>query len=358
MENDRRFMRRALALAARGAGHTSPNPMVGAVVVDRGRVIGEGYHRAAGSPHGEVEALQQAGDAARGATLYVTLEPCDHHGRTPPCTQTIIASRVARVVAAMRDPDPRVDGRGFASLRAAGIQIEEDVLAPQAERLNEAFLTRVREGRPFVLLKLAMTFDGRVAVPGRRYLVDTPAVRFVHRLRARSDAVMVGIGTILADDPNLTVRAVRGRDPLRVILDTDARTPTTSNVVCRPDPERTLILVGEDADPARTGLLAATGVGVVRLPRADDGHLDLTVALRRLAERGVNSVLSEGGPRVATALLRRALAHRLLMILTPLVGGPGPRAFGELDLVQGLGRLDVRRLGKDVAICADLGSAG
>jgi len=357
VENDSRFMRRALALAARGAGHTSPNPMVGAVVVDRGRVIGAGYHRAAGAPHAEVDALRQAGEAARGATLYVTLEPCTHHGRTPPCTQTIIDSGVARVVAAIRDPDPRVDGRGFASLRAAGIQVAEDILAPQAERLNEAFLTRVREGRPFVLLKLAMTLDGRVAVPGRRYLVDAPAVRFVHRLRARSDAVMVGIGTVLADDPNLTVRAVRGRDPLRVILDTDARTPTTSNVVRRPDPERTIILVGEDADPARTGPLAAAGVGVVPLPRADDGHLDLAAALRCLAERGVNSVLSEGGPRVGTALLRHALAHRLLMILAPLVGGPGPKAFGELDLVQDLGRLAVCRLGRDMAICADLGRA-
>lgn len=358
MENGSRFMRRALALAARGAGHTSPNPMVGAVVVDGGRVIGAGYHHAVGSPHAEVEALREAGEAARGASLYVTLEPCAHQGRTPPCTQAIIAAGIARVVAATRDPDPRVDGRGLASLRAAGIQVEEGLLAPEAERLNEAFLTRVRDGRPFVLLKLALTLDGRVAAAGRRYLTDEPALRFVHRLRARFDAVLVGVGTVLADDPGLTVRAVGGRDPSRVILDTDARTPANSQVVQRPDPERTIIFVGEDADPARTGPLSAAGVDVVRMPRAADGHVDLAAALRCLAERGVNSVLSEGGPGVATALLQSHLAHRLLMILTPLVGGVGPRAFGELDPLQDLGRLTIRRLGRDLAISADLERAG
>lgn len=357
VENDSRFLRQALSLAGRGAGRTSPNPMVGAVVVADGAVIGTGYHRSVGSPHAEVHALEQAGEAARGATLYVTLEPCAHHGRTPPCTAAVIASGVRRVVAAIGDPDSRVNGRGFDALRAAGIQVEDGVLAREAEQLNEGYLTRVRQGRPFVTLKLALTLDGRVGVPGRRYLVDQPALRFVHRLRARTDAVMVGVGTVLADDPELTVRAVRGRDPLRVILDSDARTPVASKVVRRRDPERTVIVAGEDADPGRVAALSATGVDVVRVPRGADGHVDAAAALRHLAGRGVNSVLSEGGPRVGTALLRQALADRLLLIVTPLIGGTGPRGFGDLEPLQELRQLAVRRLGRDLAITAELGRA-
>lgn len=357
MEDDSRFMRQALALAARGAGRTSPNPLVGAVVVADGAVVGTGYHRAIGSAHAEVHALEQAGGAARGATLYVTLEPCAHHGRTPPCAEAVIASGVRRVVAAIGDPDPRVNGRGFAALRAAGIQVDDRVLAREAEQLNEGYLARVRQGRPFVTLKLALTLDGRVGVPGRRYLVDQPALRFVHRLRARTDAVMVGVGTVLADDPELTVRAVRGRDPLRVILDSEARTPLASRVVRRRDPERTVIIVGDDADPDRVARLSAAGVGVVPVPRGADGHIDASGALRHLAERGVNSVLSEGGPRVGTALLRQALADRLLLIMAPLVGGSGPRAFGDFESLHELGPLAVRRLGRDLAITAELGAS-
>jgi len=250
-----------------------------------------------------------------------------------------------------------VNGRGFDTLRAAGIQVEDGVLAREAEQLNEGYLTRVRQGRPFVTLKLALTLDGRVGVPGRRYLVDQPALRFVHRLRARIDAVMVGIGTVLVDDPELTVRAVRGRDPLRVILDSDARTPVASRVVRRRDPERTVIFAGEDADPGRVAALSATGVDVVRVPRGADGHVDAAAALRHLAGRGVNSVLSEGGPRVGTALLRQALADRLLLIVTPLIGGTGPRGFGDLEPLQELRHLAVRRLGRDLAITAELGRA-
>lgn len=350
-------MRQALALAARGAGRTSPNPMVGAVVVAGGTVIGAGYHRAAGSPHAEVHALAQAGAGARGATLYVTLEPCAHHGRTPPCADAVIAAGIGRVVAATGDPDPRVSGRGFEALRVAGIAVEIGVLATEAEQLNEGYLTRVRTGRPFVTLKLALTLDGRVAVPGQRYLVDQPAIRFVHRLRARSDAVLVGVGTVFADDPELTVRAVRGRDPLRVILDTDARTPVTSRVVRHREPGRTVVIVGDAADPGRVAALAGTGVSVVPVPRGEDGHLDAAAALRQLAHRGVNSVLSEGGPRLGTALLAQGLVDRLLLILAPLVGGSGPRAFGDLD-PRRLGALAVRRLGRDLAIWVDPGQAG
>ncbi|MEK7285394.1 MAG: bifunctional diaminohydroxyphosphoribosylaminopyrimidine deaminase/5-amino-6-(5-phosphoribosylamino)uracil reductase RibD, partial [Chloroflexota bacterium] len=313
IEDDAAFMRRALRLAARAAGRTSPNPLVGAVVVKDGRIVGEGSHKAAGEPHAEAVALEKAGEEARGGTLYLTLEPCTHHGRTPPCADAVIASGVARVVAAMRDPDPRVDGRGFRALRAAGIEVEQGVLEDEAARLNEGFVTRVREGRPFVLVKLAVTVDGRVAVPGRRYLVGKQALREVHKLRDRYDAVLVGIGTVLADDPELTVREVRGRDPLLVVLDADARTPPTAKVVRAKDPQRTIVFVARDAEQRRVKRLRDAGVLVATLPRAPDGDgLDVAAALRWLGERGVNTVLSEAGPRVAGSLLRAGLAGRLL----------------------------------------------
>lgn len=344
-------MRRALRLAARAAGRTSPNPLVGAVVVRGEEVVGEGYHRAAGQPHGEVIALRAAGDAARGATLYLNLEPCSHHGLTPPCVDAVRESGVAKVVAAMRDPDPRVDGKGIRALRAAGIEVEVGLLADEAARLNEGFVMRVREGRPFVLLKLATTVDGRVAVPGRRYLVGKSALREVHKLRDRNDAVIVGIGTVLADDPELTVREVKGRDPLRVVLDAEARTPATAKVVRAKDPQRTIVFVARDADARRVKRLRDAGVLVATLPRAADGEgLDVQAALRWLGERGVNTVLSEAGPRVAGALLAAGLADRLLFFVAPMAGGDGPPALADSGAAVTLRDMRVRRIGDSVAI--------
>lgn len=343
------FMRRALRLAARAAGRTSPNPLVGAVVVNAGAVVGEGYHRGPGLPHGEVNALRAAGDRTRGGTLYCNLEPCAHQGRTPPCVDAIVEAGIARVVAAMRDPDPRVNGRGFRALRARGIAVDEGVCAGEAARLNEGFATRQREGRPFVLLKLATTLDGRVAVPGRRYVVGKRALREVHRLRDRFDAVLVGIGTVLADDPALTVREVRGRDPLRVVLDADARTPLGARVVRAKDPQRTVIFVARDADLRRTKRLRDSGVLLATLPRAAEG-LDIRAGLRWLAGQGVNTVLSEAGPRVAASLLRAGLADRVLFLVAPVVGGPGPSALDGLPDPATLKDLKVRRLGDDLAI--------
>src|SRR2546430_3208711 len=315
-------MRRALRLAARAAGRTSPNPLVGAVVVRDDHVIGEGYHHAAGEPHAEANALEKAGDA-RGATLYVNLEPCTHHGRTPPCVDAIKEAGVTRVVVAMRDVDPRTDGKGIRALRAAGIAVEEGVLREEAERLNAGFVSRITRGRPFVLVKLAATVDGRVAVKGRRYLSGKPALREVHRLRDRFDAVMVGIGTVLADDPALTVREVKGRDPLRVVVDADARTPPAAKVVRANGPQHTVIFVARDADVRRTNRLREAGVLLVTVPRADGG-LDLGAVLRWLGEHGVNTVMSEAGPHVAGALVRGGLAARVLLLLSP--GARGDRA--------------------------------
>ena len=349
MADDVRHMRRALRLAGRAAGRTSPNPLVGTVVVQDDRVVGEGYHHAAGEPHAEVNALRRAGAAGRGATLYTNLEPCAHTGRTPPCVDAVKQAGIARVVAAMKDPDPRTNGRGFRALRDAGIAIEEGLLREEAMRLNEGFISRVTRGRPFVLLKLATTLDGRVAVPGRRYLSGKRALREVHRLRDRSDAVIVGIGTILADDPALTVREVKGRDPLRVILDTEARTPPQAKIVRAADPQRTVIFVARDAEVRRTNRLRDAGVLLATLPRADGG-LDLGAALRWLGEHGVNTVLSEGGPRIAGSLVRGGFADRLLLLVSPLAGGDGPPALAGVGSPNALRDLRVRKLGDDIAL--------
>lgn len=349
-DDDTAFMARALALAARGLGRTSPNPAVGAVVVRGGRIVGEGWHRAAGTPHAEVVALERAGAAARGATLYVTLEPCAHFGRTPPCADAVIASGIARVVGSIRDPHPEVNGRGFRKLREAGIGVDEGLLADRAAQLNEGFLTRVRVGRPFVLLKLALTLDGRVTAPGRRYLTGPEARREVHRLRDRYDAVLVGVGTVRADDPELTVREVRGRDPLRVIVDTDARTPTSSRVVRARDPQRTLVLTARNADARRAKRLRASGVLLATLPRDRRGGLDLGAALRWLGDQGVNTVLAEPGPRVASALVRDGLADRLRVYLAPIVAGAGTPAFDGIPDPRTLRDVRIRRVGADVSI--------
>src|SRR5256886_14351253 len=342
-------MKRALRLAAKAAGRTSPNPMVGAVVVRGGEVVGEGYHKAAGEPHAEVVALRAARDRARGATLYTTLEPCAHVGRTPPCVDAMREAGVVRVVVAMRDPDPRTDGKGFRLLRAANVEVTQGVLEGDAKRLNEGFISRVRRGRPFVLVKLATTVDGRVAVKGRRYLSGKTALREVHRLRDRYDAVLVGIGTVLADDPALTVREVRGRDPLRVIVDADARTPPTAKVVRSKDPQRTVIFVARDADVRRTNKLREAGVLLVTAPRADGG-LDLGAVLRWLGEHGVNTVMSEAGPHVAGALVRGGLADRVLLLLSPGAGGDGPPALESGPKASDPPDVPLRRVGNDLAL--------
>lgn len=347
-------MRRALRLAARAAGRTAPNPMVGALVVKDGEIVGEGTHQRAGEPHAEAVAIARAGDRAKGASLYLNLEPCTHQGRTPPCVDTVISSGIARVVAAMRDPDPRIDGKGSRALRAAGIEYESGVLEAEARRLNEGFISRVTRGRPFVVLKLATTLDGRVAAAGRRYLSGKSALKEVHRMRDRADAVMVGVGTVLADDPELTVREVRGRDPLRVVLDAEARTPATAKVVRTADPQHTIVFVARDADQRRTKKLRDAGVLVATLPRAEPDGLDVGACLRWLAEHGVNTVLSEGGPHVAASLLREKLVDRVVFIVAPVAGGEGPLAVDGLAAPIELSSMRARRLGNDILVEAEV----
>lgn len=360
---DARFMRRALDLAERARGLTSPNPMVGAVVVRDGAIVGEGFHRRAGAAHAEVEALDAAGPRARGATLYVTLEPCVHHGRTPPCAPRVLAAGLARVVVGLRDPNPCVAGGGLAALRAAGLELTVGVLAGEAERQNRVFLTAMRAGRPHVTLKVAMTLDGKVAdIRGAsRWITGEAARAEGHRLRRESDAVLVGVGTVLADDPELTVRAGDPwpREPYRVVLDSEARTPPAARLIGAGSPDRALILVTERAPAARRQALAAAGATVVTCP-GHGGRVELAAALGELAAREARGVLVEGGAEVHGAFLVAGLVDRVVAFVAPrLLGGrtARPALAGEgLDLARALrlGPLAARGVGDDLCIEADV----
>lgn len=307
------LLERALDLAERGRGTTHPNPIVGAVIERDGEVIGEGWHERAGGPHAEIVALEQAGESARGATMYVTLEPCAHHGRTPPCADAVLAAGIARVVVGAADPDPRTDGRGIARLREAGVEVEvlDD---PRARRQNEAWRTWARLGRPFVTLKLAATLDGRVATPGSRWITGEESRRLVHELRAASDAVAVGMGTVRADRPALTARGVGAtRQPRRLAF---GRGPL---------PEEIDLELVDDPIPQ---------------------------ALRRLASEGVQSLLLEGGPTLATSFLREDLVDKVLLFVAPTVVGEGPAVLaGPVGVIR-MHDVTTSRHGDDVLLTA------
>jgi diaminohydroxyphosphoribosylaminopyrimidine deaminase/5-amino-6-(5-phosphoribosylamino)uracil reductase len=361
---DERFMRRALELAERGRGLTSPNPMVGAVVVTpAGEVAGEGAHLRAGGPHAEIEALGAAGGRASGATLYLTLEPCTHPGRTPPCAPTIVAAGVRRVVAAIRDPNPFVAGRGFEVLRSAGIEVASGILADAAARQNRVFLTAMTARRPHVTLKAAMTLDGKIADAdgASRWITGERARAHAHRLRREADAIVVGVGTVLRDDPRLTVRLDRPwpREPYRVVLDTNARTPDEARFIRAGDPARALVAVGEGAPAGRLGDLGAAGAGIIRCARRD-GRVDLDALLEALFARDVRAVLVEGGGEVHAAFLEAGLVDRVAIYVAPLlVGGraaptPVGGAGRELKRAVRLGAFEVTPLGDDILLEADV----
>lgn len=351
--DDAGFMRLAVRLGRRGLGRTAPNPPVGAVVVASGHVVGRGYHHAAGQPHGEIEALRDAGARARGGTLYVTLEPCNHHGRTPPCTDAILAAGLRRVVYGVRDPNPAVRGRGAERLRRRGVAVEGGVEAAACAELLAAFASVARRGRPLVTLKLAATLDGRIATRSgaSRWITGAPARRMVHRLRDQTDAVMVGAGTVRADDPQLTCRLPRGRDPLRVVVDGRLRVPLAARVLTNESARGTLLATVINKG-RKLETLRRRGVAVEVLPgRA--GVLSLRRLLERLAARGVHSVLIEGGAALAAAALRERVVDRLLLFIAPkLIGGDGRGLLGPLGVVTmgdalGLNIERVSRIGDD-----------
>ena len=329
----RPWMQRALQLASLGAGRTSPNPMVGCVVLDAaGQLVGEGFHQQAGTPHAEVHALRQAAERARGGTPVVSLEPCCHHGRTPPCSEALITAGVARVVVAMRDPDPRVAGRGISQLRARGIEVVEDICDSEARRLNQAFLHRVNQGRPLGILKWAMSLDGRTALPNgsSQWISGPPARAWVHQLRAQCDAILVGGGTVRADNPLLTSRGQRSPEPLRVVLSRSLELPQDAQLWDQ-SLAQTLVLHGSEAPAEQQQHLDRLGVDHLALPECQP-----RAALELLAQRGCNQVLWECGAELAAAALREGCVQQLAGVIAPkLLGGLAARTpLGELGLVD------------------------
>jgi diaminohydroxyphosphoribosylaminopyrimidine deaminase / 5-amino-6-(5-phosphoribosylamino)uracil reductase len=331
---DARYMALALTLGRRGLGRTGPNPAVGAVIVKNGLIVGRGWTQPGGRPHAEVEALRRAGAAARGATLYVTLEPCSHYGKSPPCADAVIAAGIARVVSALEDPNPEVAGAGHARLRAAGVAVDVGLGAEEARRDHAGHIRRMRDGRPHMLLKLAASADGKAGAAGRKPVAITgERVRErVHLLRAESDAIMVGIGTALADDPILTCRlpGMAGYSPLRVVLDSMLRLPTGSRLVRSARQVPLWVVTAAQAPSAAAAALEAAGVTVLFVPRAD-GRLDLPAVLRLLAERGVSRLMVEAGPILAAALLAADFVDEVALFRSDKVVGPD-----GIDALEGM----------------------
>ena len=305
--DDQKYMQAALALAEKGRGWTSPNPMVGAVVVKDGQIVGRGYHQKAGGPHAEVHAIDDAGSQAKGATIYVTLEPCNHFGRTPPCTHKIMEAGIRRVVVAMADPNPGVTGGGNAALAAQGIGVTTGICETEAHTLNEGFVTWVTAGRPFVIAKCAATLDGRVATRtgDSRWVTGSIARQFVHDIRHGVDGIMVGVNTVISDDPSLTTRLDdnQGSDPTRIILDTRLRTPPTAKLLHQPSAAPTWLICGPDAAKARRMALENAGARVITV-RTDRDRIDLAPLMRTLGQEGITSLLIEGGRHGARCRLR------------------------------------------------------
>lgn len=356
MTDDLRFMQLALSLGRRGLGRTWPNPAVGAVIVNDGTIVGRGWTQPGGRPHAEVEALGRAGDAAKGATLYVTLEPCSHHGKTPPCADAIIAAGVSRVVSAMVDPNPDVAGKGHWRLAEAGVVVDVGLCADEARRDHGGHISRVRDGRPHVTLKLAVSADGKVALAGRQpvQITGEKARERVHLMRAMNDAIMVGIGTAIADDPMLNCRlpGMGDRSPVRVVFDRDLRLPLKGALATSARQIPLWIVASADAPPAQERALKALGVDVIRVPRMPTG-LDLAATLKELSARGITRLMIEGGPTIATSFLKADLLDEAV-----LFRGPGTIGPTGIDALEGMSldaltrsprlkRYDTQTLGPD-----------
>ena len=351
-------MRAALALARRGLGAVWPNPSVGCVIVNDGRVVGRGWTQPGGRPHGETEALRRAGEAARGAVAHVSLEPCCHWGQTPPCVDALIAAGVRRVVVALEDPDPRVAGEGLRRLRAAGLDVEVGLCTEEAAEVNAGFLSRLRLGRPLVTFKLATSLDGRIAVATgeSQWITGPPARDRAHALRASHDAIMVGTGTVVADDPQLTCRlpGLGHRSPVRVVIDRHLRISPASRIIADARRVPTWVLTLRSADPGRRARFLANRVTLIDVDDDSEGQIDLAAALGALGERGITRLLVEGGARLAAAFFRARLIDRLVWVHAPLViGGDGIPAIAGFDLAalvdaRAFERRSMETIGDDV----------
>ncbi len=360
-QQDTLYMTEALRLAEKARGRTSPNPMVGAVVVKDGRIIGKGYHTKAGAPHAEIEAFQDAQENLQGTTLYVTLEPCCTYGKTPPCTDAIIRAGIRRVVAAMIDPDSRANGKGIQQLREAGIQVDVGILEDQARRLNEAFVKHAMTGLPFVISKFAMSLDGKIAtkVGDSKYITNEASRAYVHTLRDQIDAIMIGIGTVLADDPLLTTRLpdTSGKNPHRVIIDTHLSIPLTAKVVTDTSSAKTTVFTGEHVDQYKVEQLRKRGVDIQTIAYDESGKLDLREVFANLGKRKILSVLLEGGAEINGSAFRHRLVDKVLVFIAPLIiGGRDARSPVEGTGIEALrdaiklSQVTTQRFGDDILV--------
>jgi len=353
---DEKMMKRAIVLARRGLGRTAPNPAVGCVIVKDGAIVGEGWHKKAGTPHAEVHALRLAGEKAHGADVYVTLEPCAHFGKTPPCADALKAAKVARVFVGMVDPNPKVCGKGVLLLRSAGIEVVSPFLEGRCRMLNEPFIKHVSTGLPFVVLKSAMTLDGKIATVSRdsKWITGDKSRLYVHKLRAMLDAIMVGVGTVVSDDPLLTSRIPGGRDPLRVVLDSSLRIPLQAQVLHNFSPARTIVATISD-DEAKIARLTGLGAAVLRCGEKD-ARVDLHDLLLKLGGLGVQSLLLEGGGELAGDALRSGLIDKCMFFYAPkLVGGEGLGPFagkGPEFMADSfaLKNITIKKVGDDILV--------
>ena len=347
----------ACRLALKAAGRTSPNPMVGAVLVRGGKIIATGFHRIAGEDHAEIVALKRVGSKAKGATLYINLEPCSHYGRTPPCSQALIRAGVKEVVAGMMDPNPLVGGRGFRELKRAGIKVRVGLLEEECRTLNEAFIKYVTRRLPFVTLKLAASLDGKIAaVTGdARWISSETSRRMVHKLRNQVDAIVAGVGTVLADDPQLTCRVPNGRNPWRVILDSRLRIPLAASLLRQTDPERSIIVTSDRSSRQRVRAIESLGAQVWRL-RLRRGKIPWTAILRKLAAKDVLSVMIEGGATTAAWALREKAVDKIMLFYGPIILGGDGRVMIDALGVKRVGqalrvqRTRVRKSGTDTLV--------
>jgi len=360
-KSDEKFMREALKQARKGLGRTSPNPVVGAVIVRNGDIIASGYHKRAGYHHAEIDAVRKIeGGARKGDSLYVTLEPCNHYGKTPPCTEAILKSGLTRVFIGMRDPNPNVSGGGSRFLEENGIEVQSDLLESECRRQNEAYIKFITTGRPFVMAKSAMTMDGWTAtsVGHSQWITNEKSRRFVHGLRDKVDGVMVGVGTVLTDDPSLTTRLKnrKGKDPIRIIVDTQLRTPLNSKVINHDSPSKTFIAVGEGVSSDLLNRINREGVSTIICP-TKNSRIDLDALMDILGGMSITSLLVEGGSNITGSMIRERLIDKFYIFKAPkILGGDDgiPMATGsgakKIDLCLNLKDIEVRRFRDDILL--------
>lgn len=364
-DSDLHFMRLALREARKGRGRTSPNPSVGAVIVKDGHIIARGYHKKAGAPHAEIEALNKAGEKARGAVMYVTLEPCNHHGRTPPCSHAIANSGITKVFVGMLDPNPLVNGSGAEFLSSQGIEIKHGLLEEQCRNLNRPFLTYISKGRPWVVMKAGLTLDGKITFKKNSgdAITGPESLKWVHRLRDCCDAILVGSNTITVDDPALTTRIEgrRGQHPIRIVLDTKLKISSTAKVITQNEDGRTWVFCGPSAPTGKIGQLRDGGVEILQVAVGETGRLDLNEVLKMLASRQITSLLVEGGAAVHGSFLKAGLVDHLKFFYAPLVAGDsgtgviqGIQSVGGREEAIRLHNISHRRLGDDFMISGDV----